>query len=192
MNTLPTNRETVLESADGSLLLAFDQISGVTPDGRIVTHPLDRRGAEPARIINQQAPACLQPQIPQPLPVVPGAGAGAGQEEQGLPLAVRQAVMLGCAISVSTGVTLWLAGMGLAAAQPALHEAIEFMKLAIAFVALVVGSATAAVVYVRRRVRRVNSSAGGTGATYAVFHRTTHNSIGKQSARGRATVTNNF
>ncbi|MEV7123817.1 hypothetical protein [Kitasatospora griseola] len=178
----------------GSFLVGLDDVAGITADGRIITHPLHRPGAavpvpveRPHTVI-----AATATTAPAPAPAAPVQGEPAA--EQGLPLALRQAVLLGCALSVSTGTALYLAGMGLAAAQPALHDAIELMKLAIVFVALVVGSAAAAVVYTRRGIRRVRSTADTTQGTpvFTVFHRSTATTIGRQSVRGRANVTNNF
>ncbi|GAA1958207.1 hypothetical protein [Kitasatospora viridis] len=139
-------------------------------DGRIVALPVADTTTAPAQ---QQIPAAAEP--------------GQGPTvDVGLSLAVRQCALYGSLITLAAGGTFWLVAEGLAQMAPAMDGIVHVLKWAAVFVALVVAAVAAAKVRTRKD--------GAT--TLSLFHTTNtttkNTTVGRQVARGRSTLTNNF
>ncbi|KOV23128.1 hypothetical protein ADK60_24210, partial [Streptomyces sp. XY431] len=138
--------------------------------------------------------AAAAAQQPAPAPVAQAQPA----VEQGLPLALRQGILYGCAGALAVGGLTWMVGAGVGEVAPYADQIGKVLMWAAATVAAVVIGVAALL----GKLRSVASSAGA-GATasgdsstafgpvLAMFHQHTEVTIGKQSAGWKGTVNNN-
>ncbi|MFJ1796530.1 hypothetical protein [Kitasatospora griseola] len=177
-------------SLDGQVVAVPLQPSPTTPalipalvDGKVIAVPVHNPLAAAAAAAQQQPAPAAQAQ--------PAA-------EQGLPLALRQGILYGCAGALAVGGLTWMVGAGVGEVAPYADQIGKVLMWAAATVAAVVIGVAALL----GKLRSVASSAG-TGATasgegstasgpvLAMFHRHTELTIGKQSAGWKGTVNNN-
>lgn len=136
----------------------------------------------------------------QPQPVPQPAAAAQPVAEQGMPLAVRQYLLVGSLTALAASGAVWVLGAAVAEVAPHADKLGEVLKWAAVLVgAVVVGTAA-----LLGKLRSVTSGqAGGAGATatgdgatatgtvLALVHRTHQTNIGRQSAGWRGSITNN-
>ncbi|MFJ6384689.1 hypothetical protein ACIQI7_32365 [Kitasatospora sp. NPDC092039] len=180
-------------SLDGQVVAVPLQPSPTTPalipalvDGKVIAVPVHNPLAAAAAAAAQQQPA--------PAPAAQAQPAA----EQGLPLALRQGILYGCAGALTVGGLTWMVGAGVGEVAPYADQIGKVLMWAAATVAAVAIGVAALL----GKLRSVASSAG-TGATasgdgstasgpvLAMFHRHTEVTIGKQSAGWKGTVNNN-
>ncbi|MCQ4044647.1 hypothetical protein ACFOSC_18130 [Streptantibioticus rubrisoli] len=100
-----------------------------------------------------------------------------------LPPIVGQVVVLGSITALAASGAFWIAAAALRQAHPVLPEAVECLKWAVIFVAVVVAGVF---------VAKVRSRTGGT-TSFSVFNTTRHTTVGRQTVRGRNNrLTNRF
>ncbi|MFD8597475.1 hypothetical protein ACFV1L_20975 [Kitasatospora sp. NPDC059646] len=151
--------------------------------------------------------AAAQPQPqPQPTPAAPAAPAALAQPaaEQGMPLAVRQYLLVGSLTALAASGAVWVLGAAVAEVAPHADKLGEVLKWAAVLVgAVVIG--TAALLGKLRSVTSGTTSGSGSGAratatgdgasatgtVLALVHRTHQTNIGRQSAGWRGSITNN-
>ncbi|MFJ2781541.1 hypothetical protein [Kitasatospora sp. NPDC087315] len=159
-------------------------------DGQVAAVPVYNPFAAAAAAQPQPAPV-----TPAPVPVV----------DPGLPLAVRQGVLLGCAGALAVGGLTWMVGAGIGEVGPYAHEiGTILMWAAITIAAVFVGlcallgkfrsvTKTAAGTGTSGSATATGDGASATGTVLALVHRPQHHTttIGKQTAWGRGGITNN-
>ncbi|MFI9365993.1 hypothetical protein ACIG5E_33820 [Kitasatospora sp. NPDC053057] len=177
-------------SLDGQIVAVPLQPSPTTPalipalvDGKVIAVPVHNPLATAAAAQQQPAPAA---------PAQPAA-------EQGLPLALRQGILYGCAGALAVGGLTWMVGAGVGEVAPYADQIGKVLMWAAATVAAVVIGVAALL----GKLRSVASSAGAgasatasgdgasaTGTVLALVHRNHTTTIGKQSAGWRGVINN--
>ncbi|MDF3288355.1 hypothetical protein [Streptomyces silvisoli] len=119
-----------------------------------------------------------QPTSPADTPDVP-----TERPSVSLPPVVGQVVVLGSVTVLAASGAFWIAAAALRQAHPVLPDAVECLKWAVIFVAVVVAGVF---------VAKVRSRTGGT-TSFSVFNTTRHTTVGRQTVRGRNNrLTNRF
>ncbi|MGW7444994.1 hypothetical protein [Kitasatospora sp. NPDC054795] len=180
-------------SLDGQIVAVPLQPTPDTPalipalvDGRVIAVPVHN----PLAAAAAAAAAQQQPVPAAPAPAQPAT-------DPGLPLALRQGILYGCAGALTVGGLTWMVGEGIGSVAPYADQIGKILMWAAATVAAVVIGVAALL----GKLRSVASSAtaasatasgdGASGTVLAMFHRHTEVTIGKQSAGWKGTVNNN-
>ncbi|MFE9427787.1 hypothetical protein ACFYNO_33055 [Kitasatospora sp. NPDC006697] len=140
--------------------------------------------------------AAAHPQ-PAPQPAAPAQPVA----EQGMPLAVRQYLLVGSVTALAASGAVWVIGAAVAEVAPHADKLGEVLKYA----AVLVGAVVIGVAALIGKLRAVTSGATSgngasatatgdgataTGTVLALVHRTHQTNIGKQSAGWRGSITN--
>ncbi|WP_030272989.1 hypothetical protein [Streptomyces sp. NRRL B-24484] len=203
--TQATRRTTNPTPAEPQITLLADSYSPVILDGQILAVPLRPTTTDeiyvPALIDGQVAAVPVHNPLATPAVQPAAAPAAAAVADPGLPLAVRQSVLLGSVGAVSAGALVLMAGAGLGLAAAHADKIGEvLMWVTITVTAVAVGTALLLGklrVFTRGSTAGASATANGDGSTaantilawsYRPEHRTTN--IGRQTAWGRGGITN--
>ncbi|MEU3565756.1 hypothetical protein [Kitasatospora sp. NPDC006786] len=196
------------ETIDPQITLLATGYSPAVLDGQILAVPL-----RPGTTDDTYVPAIIDGQVAavpvydplaapaRPAALAPAAPVTAAQPaaDPGLPLALRQGVLYGCAGLLAVGGVTWMVGAGVGEVAPYADQIGTILMWAAATVATVVIGVAALL----GKLRSVAGAASGlsattgsdgataTGPVLAMFHRHTEVTIGRQSAGWKGTVNNN-
>ncbi|MFE7524676.1 hypothetical protein ACFU7Y_03030 [Kitasatospora sp. NPDC057542] len=181
-------------------------------DGQVVAVPLQPSPTTPALIpalvdgkviavpVHNPLAAATEAAAAQPQPAPAPAAQAQPAADPGLPLALRQGILYGCAGALAVGGLTWMVGAGVGEVAPYADQIGRVLMWAAATVAAVVIGVAALL----GKLRTIATGAGAgasatasgdgsnaTGTVLALVHRTHQTHIGKQTAWGRGGITNN-
>ncbi|WP_371484835.1 hypothetical protein [Kitasatospora sp. NBC_00315] len=209
--TRPTPHTTTPARTEPQITLLADGYSPAILDGQVLAVPLrptttDGEAYVPALIDGQVAAvpvynpfAAAAATSPQPTPVAP---VPVPVLDPGLPRAVQQSVLLGCAGALAAGALTWMVGAGVAEAAPYTDEIGKILMAAAATIATVFVGAAILLGKFKALIRGGTDGATATASgdnshaaatvlawNYRPEHHTTN--IAKQTAGWKGTVNNN-
>ncbi|WP_327071901.1 hypothetical protein [Kitasatospora sp. NBC_01302] len=208
MNT-PTNASHTAadRAADPQINILEAGYTPVILDGQILAVPLRPAPGGPEfvpAIVGGEAvavpvhnPLAIAAAEPQPVPAAPVQPA----PEQGMPLAVRQYLLVGSVTALAASGAVWVIGAAVAEVAPHADKLGEVLKWAAVLVGAVVIGVAALIGKLRSVTSGATSGSGAsatasgdgasaTGTVLALVHRTHQTNIGKQSAGWRGSITN--